>query len=135
MPTGDAPSHSYSPREALAEEKSRKAAERAARERARREREQAGVRANYLDELARREPATWREVEQLTATKRPKDYDRAASLLVDLRDLAERPGRAEEVSKRIRELRERHTNKPSLLKRLEEKELLGIVAERVDDQD
>ena len=87
-------------RDALAEEKSRKAAEQAARERARREREQAEARAQYLDQLARREPATWREVEQLIATKRPKDYDRR-SLAGDLRDLAERSGRTEEAAKRI----------------------------------
>ena len=110
-------------RDALAEEKSRKAAEKAARERARRDREQAEARAKDLDELARREPATWREIEQLIATKRPKDYDRAIALLVDLRDLAERSGRTEEAARRIRELRERHTNKPSLLKRFEEKKL------------
>jgi hypothetical protein len=110
-------------RDALANEKSRKAAEKAARERARREREQAEARAKYLDELARREPATWREVEQLIVTKRPKDYDRAVALLVDLRDLAERSGRTEEAAKRIGELRERHMNKPSLLKRFEEKKL------------
>jgi hypothetical protein len=110
-------------RDALAEEKTRKAAEQAAKERARLEREQAEARAQYLDQLARREPAAWREVEQLIATKRPKDYDRAVALLVDLRDLAERSGRTEEVAKRIRQLRERHTNKPSLLKRFEEKKL------------
>lgn len=110
-------------RDALADEKSRKAAEDAARERARREREQAEARAKYLDELVRREPATWREVEQLIATKRPKDYDRAVALLVDLRDVAERSGRTEEVAQRIRLLRERHSNKPSLLKRFDEKKL------------
>jgi hypothetical protein len=110
-------------RDALAEEKSRTAAEKAARERARREREQAEARAEYLSELARREPAKWREVEQLIATKRPKDYDRAVALLVDLRDLAGRSGRTEEAAKRVQELRERHMNKPSLLKRFEEKKL------------
>ena len=57
----------------------------------------------------------------MIATKRPKDYDLAVSLLVDLRDLADRSGRTEEAAKRIRELRQRHANKPSLLKRFEEK--------------
>jgi hypothetical protein len=110
-------------RDALAKEKSRKAVEKAAGERARREREQAEARARHLDQLAGREPATWREVEQLIATKRQSDYDRAVSLLVDLRDLAGRSGRTEEVSKRIRDIRQRHANKPSLLKRFEEKKL------------
>lgn len=110
-------------RDALVEEKTRKAAERGARERARREREQAAARAKYLDELGRREPATWREVDDLIATKRPKDYDRAVTLLVDLRDLAGRSGRTAEAEARILGLRERHSNKPSLLKRFDDKKL------------
>jgi hypothetical protein len=112
-------------RGALAEEKSRKAAEKAAGERARREREQAEARARYLEELAGREPAAWREVEQLIATKRPKDYDRAVSLLADLRDLALRAGWTEATVKRIREVRQRHANKPSLLERFEKAKLGG----------
>jgi hypothetical protein len=110
-------------RNALAEEESRKAAEKAAAERARREREQAEARAQYLDQLARREPAAWRQVEELIATKRPKDYDQAVQLLVDLRDLADRLGRVDETANRIRDIRERHASKPSLLKRLEAKRL------------
>lgn len=110
-------------RDALVGEKTLKAAEREAGERARREREQAAARAKYLDELARREPATWREIEVLITTKRPNDYDRAVTLLVDLRDLAGRSGRAEEAEARIQELRQRHSNKPSLLKRLDNKRL------------
>jgi hypothetical protein len=110
-------------RDALAEEKRRNAAAKAARKRARLEREQAEARAKSLNELAQREPASWREVDQLIATKRPKEYDQAVALLVDLRDLAERSGRTDDAAKRIRELRERHANKPSLLKRFEEKNL------------
>ncbi len=110
-------------RGALVEAKKRKEAERATRERARREREQAEARAKYLDDLARREPATWREVEELIATKRPKDYDRAVTLLVDLRDLAGRSGRTAEAEERIQGLRQRHSNKPSLLKRFDDKRL------------
>lgn len=110
-------------RDALVQEKCRKASQKAARERSRREREQAEERAKYLDELARHEPATWREVEQLIASKRPKDYDRPVSLLVELRDLAELSRRTEEAAKRIRELRGRHSNKPSLLKLFQDKKL------------
>lgn len=115
--------HLLAARAVLVKEKNRKAAERAARERARREREQAESRAKYLDGLARREPATWREVEELIATKRPKDYDRAVTLLVDLRDLAGRTGRTAEAEAQILELRQRHSNKPSLLKRFDGKKL------------
>jgi len=110
-------------RAALAKEKSRTAAERAARERASREREQAEARTKHLDQLALRAPAAWREVEELIATKRPKDYDQAVTLLVDLRDLADRSGQAAETAKRIRELRQRHANKSSLLKRFDKMKL------------
>ena len=110
-------------RDALRESKNRKEAERKAAERTRREREQAESRVKYLDDLGRRESATWREVEQLIDTKRPNDYDRAATLLVDLRDLATRSGRAAEAEARIEEIRKRHSNKPSLLKRFDGKRL------------
>jgi hypothetical protein len=110
-------------RDALVDAKRRKAAEREARERARREREQAEARARYLDDLARREPATWREVEEKIATKLPKEYDRAVELLVDLRDLAGRSGRTAEAEARILELRQRHSKKPSLMQRFDAKKL------------
>ena len=73
--------------------------------------------------MAHREPATWREIDELIATKRPKDYDRAVTLLVDLRDLAGRSGRTAEAEARILELHQRHSNKPSLLKRFDDKKL------------
>jgi hypothetical protein len=110
-------------RAALVEEKKRKTNERAARERTQHEREQAEARSKYLYNLSEREPAAWREVENLIATKRPNDYDRAVELLVDLRDLAGRSGRSAEAETRIRDLRQRHGNKPSLLKRFDAKEL------------
>ncbi len=123
MPGGGPSRNCSRPATPWSRRRTRKASERAARERARREREQAEARTKYLDELARRESATWREVEELIATKRPKDYDRAITLLVDLRDLAGRSGRAAEAEARARELRRRHGNKPSLLKRFDDKKL------------
>jgi hypothetical protein len=110
-------------RGALAEERSRKEAEQAAEKRARREREKAATRAQHLDEIAQREPARWREVEELIGMKRPSDYDRAVALLLDLRDLAARSGRTEEAETRIREIRQRHANKPSLIKRFDKQKL------------
>src|SRR5262249_12879186 len=80
-------------RDAIAEERERREAEQRARERERQAREKARARAEHLDALARREEATWRQVETLIATKRPKDYDEAVELLTDLRDVAERAGR------------------------------------------
>src|SRR5205823_1278290 len=74
--------------DARSEEEKRKKAERAEAERARRDRE----RAKYLDELAVRETETWREVDELIATKQTEKYDRAVTLITDLYELAERSG-------------------------------------------
>lgn len=110
-------------RDAWAEKKSRREAQRAARERERKAREQAEARARHLDDLAQREPAAWREVDQLIATRQPKPYDQAVALLVDLRDLAARSGRTDEAAARIRELRRQHSSKSSLLRRFDKHDL------------
>ncbi|HEY7158636.1 MAG TPA: hypothetical protein VH575_32125 [Gemmataceae bacterium] len=103
----------------LAEERRRRAAERAAQEQARRAREQAAARARHLDALAGREENLWRQIETAIQTKQPKQYDHAIELLKDLRDLGERTGTGKDVSQRIRNLRERHRSKPSLMQRLD----------------
>jgi hypothetical protein len=105
--------------ERRAEERSRQEAQRRAAEQARREREQAIARAAYLDTLQGREPEIWSQVESLISTKRPKDYDQAVTLLADLRDLSARSDREPDFSARVRELRERHAMKVSLLERLD----------------
>lgn len=103
----------------LMEERRRQAAERAAKEQARRAREQAAARARHLDALAGREEKLWRQVEAAIQTKQLKQYDHAIELLKELRDLADRTGTGKDVSQRIRDLRERHHNKPSLMQRLD----------------
>jgi hypothetical protein len=103
----------------LAEERRRRAAERAAKEQARRAREQAAARARHLDALVGREESLWRQVETAIQSKQPKQYDHAIELLQDLRDLGERAGTAKDVAQRIRDLRERHHSKPSLMQRLD----------------
>jgi hypothetical protein len=107
-------------RDAIAAERRRREEEQKARERERQAREQARKRAEHLDALARREAAAWRQVETLIATKRPKDYDQAVELLKDLRDVAERAGRRDKAVTRIRQLREQHAGKPSLMKRFDQ---------------
>ncbi|MGH8564259.1 MAG: hypothetical protein ACREXW_09270 [Gammaproteobacteria bacterium] len=101
------------------EERRRKEADRAAREKARREREGAAARERYLDDLARREPATWKKVDALIATKKPAAYDEAVRLLGDLKDLGARSGRIAEVQGRIQRIREEHSKKPSFIERLQ----------------
>ena len=98
-----------------------------AKERARREREQAEARASYLDEIGRRPDRVWQEIENLVKTMRPTDYDRAARLLVDLRDACARTNRNDEFKQRFDRLKNRHHRKTSLIKRLRE---AGVVGEQ-----
>lgn len=104
--------------ERIAEERQRAEAERKAREKARRDREAAEARALHLDRLAPREEETWGEVDALIASKQPKSYDQAVSLLKDLRDLAARDGREPAFAARLQGLRDAHAKKPSFLDRL-----------------
>jgi len=105
------------------QEKRRLAAEKKAREEAHRREEAAKARQKHLDALAKREPQAWQEVDVLIATRQPKKYDEAVHLLRDLRDLADRDGRTSTALARITGLRETHSNKPSLLRRMDEAQL------------
>jgi len=111
--------------EQRSEERRRREAERAARERARQEREAAGARERHLASLAGREAEAWGEVEALIATKQPGKYDAAVALLGDLRELAVRAERREEVEGRLALLRDQHAKKPSLIGRLRAAGLVG----------
>jgi hypothetical protein len=77
------------------------------------------VRAFYLNGLIGQEDELWGQVEAAIKTRLPKEYDRAVELLKDLRDLAERDGATAAVVKGLRELRERHRAKPTLIQRLD----------------
>lgn len=100
-------------------ERERLAAQRRAEQRARREREAAIAREKRLESLAQSEEQVWQRVSELIDTKRPGEYDNAVALLVDLKAVGERAGRAEEFERRIEELRLVHRRKPSLIARLD----------------
>ncbi|MBI4737653.1 MAG: hypothetical protein HY766_16590 [candidate division NC10 bacterium] len=68
--------------------------------------------------LAKREAEAWRQVDALSATKRPGDYAAAVRLLKDLTDLGQKRGRQAEVRDRLARLRQAHARKPTLLQRL-----------------
>jgi hypothetical protein len=91
--------------------------EREAAERQRREEAAAAAREQRLDKLARNPVRTWNQVDELIATKRPKDYDAAVTLLLDLQALAVREGEIFEFAEQMTRLRERHARKPSLIDR------------------
>lgn len=100
------------------EEQRRDNTERAARRKTQRERLAALARKRYLRKLAKREPAAWRQVEDLIATRRPAEYDHAVKLLADLRELGVLKNRVAPVDAQIQRLREQHAKKESLLTRL-----------------
>jgi hypothetical protein len=93
--------------------------EREADERKRREEAAAAAREQRLDKLARNPVRAWDQVEELIATKRPKDYDTAVTLLLDLQALAVREGEIFEFAEQMTRLRERHARKPSLIDRFD----------------
>jgi hypothetical protein len=95
----------------------RKKAKQRAIQKAAEDKQAAERRAQHLKELAAREPAAWKQVEALIATKQPKKYDEAVALLGELRDLAASQGRSADAELRIEDIRLRHTGKPSLMER------------------
>jgi hypothetical protein len=102
----------------LRAERERRDAEQRERGRARRERSAAVARQRHLDTLAVDQPAAWQRIDELIAMTKPREYDTAVKLLVDLRDLAERDGDTAAFRHRLAELRTMHARKPSLLERL-----------------
>jgi hypothetical protein len=107
----------------------RAAAEKAEEDRKRRKAEEkARARAEHLARLAGREAEAWTEVETLASAKRSAEYDQAVALLKDLREVADKAGRLAEAEQRIREVRERHRTKSSLIERLNNAGLRGASA-------
>lgn len=104
----------------------RKAMREKAEERRKREQQvrqaaaKAAAYARHLDELAPRQEAAWEEAGTLIATKNPRDYDTAVTLLSDLRTLAERRGEAAAFTTRFLALRQQHQRKPSLQERFDQ---------------
>jgi len=72
----------------------------------------------YLEGLAKREKAVWKQVEAYIQKRQPKDYERAVILLVDLYDLAVRQGDETGFQLTMEELRQTHAAKGAFLRRL-----------------
>jgi hypothetical protein len=103
----------------LSAERERRDTQRRERDRVRRELSATAARQRHLDTLAVDQPAAWQRIDELIATKKPREYDTAVQLLGDLRDLAERDGATAAFRQRLTELQAAHARKPSLLERLE----------------
>ena len=72
------------------EDRKRREEEHRRLEQERKAQEKAADRTKHLDDLEKREPESWSRLDGLVATKRPKDYDLAVALLIDLRNVAVR---------------------------------------------
>jgi hypothetical protein len=97
----------------------RREKEEAARERARREQAEAAARERRLAGLSGHEEESWRRVDDLAAAKNATAYDEAVRLVMELRELAVRAGRKDEVDARIAALRERHGGKRRFVERVD----------------
>lgn len=93
-------------------------AEKAAAERKRREEETERSRRARLDAIARRGESVWREIETEIERRNATGYDRATSLLLDLRAISKEKGAPEDFLRRLQEIRNRHARKERLIERL-----------------
>jgi len=103
---------------ARVEERTRLLEAKRAAEAARRKAEDEANRFLYLDQLGKREEATWNQIAGHIRKRQPNEYDKAVALLTDLRDLAVRQGRVTAFQSALRELRQEHAAKESLLRRM-----------------
>lgn len=105
--------------EAYTKEKKRHIAEQKAKEKVREEKEAVAARKKYLNELAGRENEIWKKVNSLILTKKPKDYDEAVRLLIDLKDLAKKNNTTSLFTSKLMVIRENHSRKSSLINRID----------------
>jgi hypothetical protein len=101
-----------------ADERARQLSAKRAADAARKKEKDKADRALYLDHLAKREKAVWKQVEAYIQKRQPKDYDRAVLLLTDLHDLAVRQEDETGFQLTMEELRKTHAAKESFLGRL-----------------
>jgi hypothetical protein len=78
--------------ESRAAEREKAQEQRRREEQARKAAARAAAHARRLDELAAEGEAPWKQVDEMIATKKTSEYDRAVALLRDLRALAKRQG-------------------------------------------
>ena len=105
--------------DSIAAGRRRVAEERAATERRKRDQDLAAARAKRLAALATRGEAAWREVEDQIALRHAAGYDRAATLLADLGEIAATAGTQDQFAKRLADIRARHERKGKFIERLD----------------
>ncbi|NJO53735.1 MAG: hypothetical protein HC829_01865, partial [Bacteroidales bacterium] len=90
----------------------------AAAERKRRDEEAERARCARLATIERRGESVWQEIEAEIERRNATGYDKAATLLADLRAIAETKGSTETFTRRLRTIRERHARKERFIERL-----------------
>ena len=88
-------------------------------EQARKAAAKAAAYAGRLDDLAAEGEAPWKQVDEMIATKKTSEYDRAVALLRDLRALARRQGEEAALAKRVLDLRAQYPGRPGLQDRFD----------------
>jgi hypothetical protein len=78
---------------------------------ARRKAEDEVNRVRHLDQLGNREEPTWNQIAAHIQKRQPNEYDKAVTLLTDLRDLAVRQGGVTAFQSALAELRRTHAAK------------------------
>lgn len=76
-------------------------------------------RARYLEQMEKSEGEIWNRITAYIQKRQPKEYGKAVSLLIDLRDLAVRKQRVSEYQLALAELHQAQAAKQSFLRRLE----------------
>ncbi len=104
--------------DARAEERTKRAEAQRAAEAARRKAEDEANRARHLDQLEKREGETWNQVAAHILKRQPNEYDKAVTLLIDLRDIAVRRGQLAAFQSALEALRREHAAKESFLRRV-----------------
>jgi hypothetical protein len=104
--------------DAIRRTRERARAEKANAERKRREAEAERSRSARLDAIVRQGEGVWREIETEIARRNAAGYDKAASLLLDLRAISGERGASEDFIRRLQEIRDRHARKGRLIERL-----------------
>jgi hypothetical protein len=102
----------------VSERRRRREEEQAAAERRRKELEKAKQDLRRLEALKRRGEAVWTDVEAAIALRNAPGYDKAATLLADLKMVAQEPGDMAVFRHRLEDVRERHARKGRFLEKL-----------------
>jgi len=110
--------------DAIAQARRAREAEIRERAKAKREREAAEARKKHIESLVGKEDGLWAKIDALIATRQPRRYEEAVSLLQDLRDLAAMEIQGDAFSSRLEALCLKHARKPALLARFREADLV-----------